>query len=108
MRKGDVIYLPKGIPHAPRVTGNDEAVVVVVCVPGGFDLFLGPGRNVIGGSITLCMALTGQWRYALMTDRLSAAMQIAKRIHALAQDHTSGKDGNKLAKSGIVALGKRR
>ena len=39
VRKGDVIYLPKGIPHAPRVTGNDEAAVVVVYVPGGFDRF---------------------------------------------------------------------
>ena len=39
VRKGDVIYLPKGIPHAPKVTGNDETVVVVVCVPGGFDRF---------------------------------------------------------------------
>src|SRR6516162_8032943 len=38
-RRGDVIYLPKGIPHAPRVMGNDEATVVVVCVPGGFDRF---------------------------------------------------------------------
>jgi uncharacterized RmlC-like cupin family protein len=38
-RRGDVIYLPKGIPHAPTVTGNDEGAVVVVCVPGGFDRF---------------------------------------------------------------------
>jgi quercetin dioxygenase-like cupin family protein len=36
-RKGDVIYLPKGIPHALRVIGNDEDLVLVVCVvPGGF------------------------------------------------------------------------
>ena len=36
-RKGDVIYLPKGIPHALRVIGTDEGVVLVVCVvPGGF------------------------------------------------------------------------
>ena len=38
-RRGDVIYLPKGIPHAPRVLGNDGLTVVVVCVPGGFDRF---------------------------------------------------------------------
>ena len=38
-RSGDVIYLPKGIPHAPRVMGNDDLTVVVVCVPGGFDRF---------------------------------------------------------------------
>ena len=39
VRKGDVIYLPKGIPHALRV-GSDEGVALVVCVvPGGFDRF---------------------------------------------------------------------
>jgi quercetin dioxygenase-like cupin family protein len=38
-RAGDVIYLPKGILHAPRVMGNDALTVVVVCVPGGFDRF---------------------------------------------------------------------
>ena len=40
-RKGDVIYLPKGIPHALRVIGNDEGVTLVVCVVpgGGFDRF---------------------------------------------------------------------
>jgi mannose-6-phosphate isomerase-like protein (cupin superfamily) len=37
--RGDVIYLPKGIPHAPRVLGSEKLVVVVVCVPGGFDRF---------------------------------------------------------------------
>jgi quercetin dioxygenase-like cupin family protein len=39
-RKGDVIYLPKGIPHGPRAMGNENLTVVVVCVPGGFDRFL--------------------------------------------------------------------
>jgi quercetin dioxygenase-like cupin family protein len=40
-RKGDAIYLPKGIPHALRVSGNDEGVALVVCVVpgGGFDRF---------------------------------------------------------------------
>src|SRR5215471_5684236 len=40
-RKGDVIYLPKGIPHALRVIGNNEGVTLVVCVVpgGGFDRF---------------------------------------------------------------------
>jgi quercetin dioxygenase-like cupin family protein len=39
-RKGDVIYLPKRIPHALRVIGNDDGVALVVCVvPGGFDRF---------------------------------------------------------------------
>jgi hypothetical protein len=34
----------------------------------------------------LFMQLLGQCRYALMTDKLSAAMQIAERVHALAQE----------------------
>jgi quercetin dioxygenase-like cupin family protein len=39
-RKGDVIYLPKGIPHALKVIGNHEGVALVACVvPGGFDRF---------------------------------------------------------------------
>jgi hypothetical protein len=33
-----------------------------------------------------CLALKGQWRYSLHTDKLSAAMQIAERIYALAQE----------------------
>ena len=34
----------------------------------------------------LCLALRGQWRYSLMTDKLSAAMQIAERVYSLAQE----------------------
>ena len=34
----------------------------------------------------LYVALIGQWRYSLMTDKLSATMQIAKRVYSLAQD----------------------
>jgi tetratricopeptide (TPR) repeat protein len=34
----------------------------------------------------LSVALTGQWRYSLHTDKLTATMQIAKRIHSLAQE----------------------
>jgi len=34
----------------------------------------------------LYLALGGQFRYTLMTDKLSAAMQIAERIHSLAQE----------------------
>jgi hypothetical protein len=34
----------------------------------------------------LYVALIGQWRYSLMTDRLTATMQIAKRICSLAQE----------------------
>ena len=33
-----------------------------------------------------CMALMGQWRYSLVTDKLTATMQIAKRVYSLAQE----------------------
>ena len=38
-RRGDAIYLPKGIPHALRVIGNEGVALVVCVVPGGFDRF---------------------------------------------------------------------
>jgi hypothetical protein len=34
----------------------------------------------------LYMALIGQWRYSLVTDKLTATMQIAERIYSLAQE----------------------
>jgi hypothetical protein len=37
--------------------------------------------------LLLYAALMGQWRFSNHTDRLSAALQIAKRIYALAQQH---------------------
>jgi predicted ATPase len=37
----------------------------------------------------LCVALIGQWRYSLHTDKLTATMQIAERIHSLAQEENS-------------------
>ena len=36
--------------------------------------------------LLLYSALIGQWRYSLVTDKLSATMQVAKRIDSLAQD----------------------
>ena len=36
--------------------------------------------------LLLYSALSDQWRYSLMTDKLSSTMQIAKRIYSLAQD----------------------
>jgi len=65
VRKGDVIYLPKGIPHAPRVTGNDEAAVVVVCVPGGFDRLL---------ATTIVITLSEQSRYKLARFSVRGAL----------------------------------
>ena len=34
----------------------------------------------------LCVALMGQWRHSLLTDKLSATMQIAQRVYSLAQE----------------------
>ena len=36
--------------------------------------------------LVLFSALRGLWRYSLQTDKLSATMQIAKRVYSLAQD----------------------
>jgi serine/threonine protein kinase/predicted ATPase len=36
--------------------------------------------------VLLYAALMGQWRYSLVTDKLTATMQIAKRVYSLAQD----------------------
>ena len=32
------------------------------------------------------LALIGQWRYSLVTDKLTATMRIAKRVYSLAQE----------------------
>jgi len=40
LRKGETVYLPKNIPHAPRVVGGERAQVLVICVPGGFDHYV--------------------------------------------------------------------
>jgi serine/threonine protein kinase/predicted ATPase len=37
----------------------------------------------------LCVALIGQWRYSLHTDKLTATMQIAERVHSLAQEENN-------------------
>jgi TolB-like protein len=37
--------------------------------------------------LLLYLALIGQWRYSLLTDSLTATMQIAKRIYSLAEEH---------------------
>jgi serine/threonine protein kinase/tetratricopeptide (TPR) repeat protein len=36
--------------------------------------------------LLLYVALIGQWRHSLVTDKLSATMQIAKRVYSLAQE----------------------
>ena len=36
--------------------------------------------------LLLYLALLGQWRYSLMTDKLSTTLQLAKRVYALAEE----------------------
>jgi serine/threonine protein kinase/predicted ATPase len=45
-----------------------------------------PLSHQLGRPLLLCVALVGQWRYRLLTDKMSAAMQIAERIHSLAEE----------------------
>jgi predicted ATPase len=45
-----------------------------------------PMCHVLGRPRLLCVALIGQWRYWLHTDKMSAAMQIAERVRSLAEE----------------------
>jgi predicted ATPase len=40
----------------------------------------------LGRPLLLYAALIGQWRYSVVTDKLSATMQIAERVYSLAQE----------------------
>jgi hypothetical protein len=42
--------------------------------------------NSLNRPLLLFAALKGQWRYSLVTDKLTATMRIAQRVHALAQE----------------------
>ena len=44
-----------------------------------------PLCDLLGRPVLLHVALVGQWRYSLNTDKLSVAMHIAKRVYALAR-----------------------
>jgi predicted ATPase len=43
--------------------------------------------NALDRPMSLHSALMGQWRYSLVTDKVSATMQVAQRIRSLAQEH---------------------
>jgi tetratricopeptide (TPR) repeat protein len=45
-----------------------------------------PLCHSLGRPLLLHVALVGQWRYALHTDKLSATMQLAERVYSLAQE----------------------
>jgi serine/threonine protein kinase len=40
----------------------------------------------LGRPLLLCVTLIGQWRYSLYSDKMTATMQIAERVHALAEE----------------------
>jgi predicted ATPase len=43
--------------------------------------------NALDRPMSLHSALMGQWRYSLVTDKVSATMQVAQRIRSLVQEH---------------------
>jgi tetratricopeptide (TPR) repeat protein len=45
-----------------------------------------PLCHALDRPVLLYVALIGQWRYSLMTDKLTATMQIAARVYSLAQE----------------------
>jgi hypothetical protein len=45
-----------------------------------------PLCHSLGRPLLLYVALTGQWRYSLHTDKMSTAMRIAERVYSLAQE----------------------
>jgi tetratricopeptide (TPR) repeat protein len=42
--------------------------------------------HLLDHPLLLCVALLGQWRYSLHTDKLTATMRIAERVNSLAQE----------------------
>jgi tetratricopeptide (TPR) repeat protein len=50
-----------------------------------------PLCNSLNDARLLYVALTGQWRYSLHTDKLSRAMQIAERLYSLAQEQNDAR-----------------
>jgi serine/threonine protein kinase/tetratricopeptide (TPR) repeat protein len=45
-----------------------------------------PLCRLLNRPLLLCVALTGQWHFSLHTDKLTATLQIAERIHLLARE----------------------
>src|ERR1700730_18616496 len=45
-----------------------------------------PLSHSLNRPLFLYVALMGQWRYSLMTDKLSATIEVAKRVYSLAQE----------------------
>jgi predicted ATPase len=56
--------------------------------------------NALDRPMSLYIALKGYWRYSLVTNKVSATMQIAQRIRSLAQEHND----SALKLGGYIAL----
>ena len=54
---------------------------VRICYDRAFSLC-----HSLNSPLLLYAALIGQWRYSFQTDKLTATMQIAKRVYSLAQE----------------------
>jgi predicted ATPase len=49
-----------------------------------------PLCRLLNRPLLLCVTLVGRWRYSLLTaDKLSTALQIAERVHSLAEEHNN-------------------
>src|SRR5260370_4118336 len=63
---------------ATRGLGAPEARIWYECAE--------PLCHSLNRPLLLYLALIGQWRYSLINEKLTATMQIAKRVHSLAQE----------------------
>jgi predicted ATPase len=48
-----------------------------------------PLCRLLNRPLLLCVTLVGRWRYSLLTDKLSASLHLAERVHSLAQEHNN-------------------
>jgi hypothetical protein len=66
---------------ATRGLGSHEAIICYERAE--------PVCRLLNCPLLLCVTLVGQWRYSLLTDKLSASLHIAERVHSLAQEHNN-------------------
>src|SRR5262249_4024703 len=76
----DQLIILMHTPHCLTATRGMGASEVQNCYERAESLCRSLNRPLL-----LYSALMGQWRYSLFTESLTAAMQVAKRVHSLAQ-----------------------
>jgi quercetin dioxygenase-like cupin family protein len=85
LRPGSFIYLPTGVPHAFRITGETPASLLAITVPGGLmDLYDGVGRPAaerrlpgqdeadLGGDIQRWLAASAEYGIQVLGPPLPA------------------------------------